>query len=159
LEAYRNPMRKNITPDRIMNGEINYSYEDFIKGLWKEVESSMSRDKFAHITNCKERNRQYKESVRELFSFVYEICLQAVLKHPRLKRILEKANDEEKNIVQKTLKSHKDSIELSRAIFLREISVEIEKGLTKRQAAKVVVEHNKNILIHFLKNQATSKRK
>ena len=152
-------MRKNINPDRIMKGEINFSHEDFIKGLWKEVEASISRDEFAHISNSRERSKQYRESMREVFNFVYEICLQAAIKTPHLKRILEMANDEEKNIVEKTIKSYKDSIDILRAIFVREISAEIEKDLTKKQAVKVVVERSKNRLIHFLGSQATSKRK
>jgi len=152
-------MRKKITPDRIINGDVKYSLEDFFKELWKDIEASISRDDFAHISNIKERSREYKKNVREVFNFVYETCFQAAKNSPRLKRILEKASDEEKNIIEKTIKSYKDSIDILRAIFVREISAEIEKGLTKRQAAKFVVERSKNRLIHFLRSQATSKRK
>jgi site-specific DNA-adenine methylase len=98
LEASRNHMRKNITPERIINNDVKYSLEDFFKELWKDVEASISKDDFAHISNSKERSRQYKESVREVFNFVYEICLEAAIKAPRLKRILNIAGDEEKNI-------------------------------------------------------------
>ena len=152
-------MRKKITSNRIINNDVNYSIEDFFKGLWKDIEASISKDDFAHITNIKERNRQYKENVREVFNFVYEICLQAAIKTPRLKRTLENVNDEEKNIVVKTIKSYKDSIEILRAIFVRDISAEIKKDFTDRQAFKIVVERSKNSLIHFLRTQTTSKRK
>lgn len=159
MEVSRNHMRKNITPKRIINNDVKYSLEDFFKGLWKDVEVSISKDDFAHISNSRERSRQYKESVREVFNFVYEICLQAAIKTPRLKRILINAGDEEKNIVVKTIKSHKDSIEILRAIFVRDISAEIKKDFTDRQAFKIVVERSKNSLIHFLRTQTTSKRK
>jgi hypothetical protein len=111
------------------------------------------------ISNAKERSKQYKESLREVFNFVYEICLQASIKTPRLKRILIYAGDEEKNILVKTIKSYKNSIDILRAIFVREISAEIEKNLKKRQAVKIVVERSKNRLIHFLRDQTTSQRK
>ena len=152
-------MRKKITPDRIKNSDVKYSLDDFFKGLWKDIESSISKDDFAHISNSKERNKAYKKNVRDAFNFIYEICLQAAIKTSSLKRILEKASDEEKNIVVKTIKSYKDSIEILRAIFVRDISAEIEKDLTDRQAFKIVVERSKNRLIHFLRSQATSKRK
>ncbi len=152
-------MKKNITPERIRNNDVKYSLEDFFKELWKDVEASISKDDFAHIANSRERNKQYIESVREVFNFVYEICLQAVCKQSRLKRMIEIANDKEKNIITQTLKSHSDSIDLLRAVLLKDISAEIEKGLTKRQAAKVVIERNKNRLIHFLRSQPTSQRK
>jgi hypothetical protein len=152
-------MRKKITPDRIINNDVEYSFEDFFKGLWKDVEASISKDDFAQISNSRERNRQYKESVREVFNFVYEICLQAAIRTPRLKRILINAGDEEKNIIEKTIKSYKNSIDILRAIFVSEISAEIEKNLTKRQAFKIVVERSKNRLIHFLRDHTTSKRK
>jgi Glu-tRNA(Gln) amidotransferase subunit E-like FAD-binding protein len=159
LEASRNHMRKNITPERIINNDVKYSLEDFFKELWKDVEASISKDDFAHISNSKERSRQYKESVREVFNFVYEICLEAAIKAPRLKRILNIAGDEEKNIIEKTIKSYKNNIEILHAIFVRDISAETEKDLTKRQAVKIVVERSKNRLIHFLRDQTTSKRK
>jgi Glu-tRNA(Gln) amidotransferase subunit E-like FAD-binding protein len=152
-------MRKNITPERIINNDVKYSLEDFFKELWKDVEASISKDDFAHISNSKERSRQYKESVREVFNFVYEICLEAAIKAPRLKRILNIAGDEEKNIIEKTIKSYKNNIEILHAIFVRDISAETEKDLTKRQAVKIVVERSKNRLIHFLRDQTTSKRK
>ena len=159
MEASRNHMRKNITPERIINNDVKYSLEDFFKELWKDVEASISKDDFAHISNSKERSRQYKESVREVFNFVYEICLEAAIKAPRLKRILNIAGDEEKNIIEKTIKSYKNNIEILHAIFVRDISAETEKDLTKRQAVKIVVERSKNRLIHFLRDQTTSKRK
>lgn len=152
-------MRKKITPERIINNDVKYSLEDFFRGLWKDVEASISKDDFAHISNSKERSRQYKECVREVFNFVYEICLEAAIKAPRLKRILTNAGDEEKNIIEKTIKSYKNSIDILRAIFVREISDEIEKDLTKRQAVKIVVDRSKNRLILFLRDQTTSKRK
>lgn len=152
-------MRKKITPDRIINAEVDYSLEDFFKELWKDVEASISKDDFAHISNSRERSRQYKESVREVFNFVYEICLQASIRTPRLKRILMIAGDEEKNIIEKTIQSYKTRIDILRAIFVREISAEIEKDLTKRQAVKIVVERSKNKWIHFLRDHTTSKGK
>jgi hypothetical protein len=152
-------MRNNITPERIINNDIKYSLEDFFKELWKDVEASISKDDFAHISDSKERSRQYKECVREVFNFVYEICLEAAIKAPRLKRILINAGDEEKGIIEKIIKSYKKNIEILHAIFVRDISEEIEKDLTKRQAVKIVVERGKNRLIHFLRDQTTSKRK
>jgi hypothetical protein len=159
LGAFRIDMRKIITPERIINNDIKYSLEDFFKELWKGVEASISKDDFAHISNSKERTRQYKECVREVFNFVYEICLEAAIKAPRLKRILNNAGDEEKNIIEKTIKSYKNNIEILHAVFVRDISAETEKDLTKRQAVKIVVDRSKNRLIHFLRDQTTSRRK
>jgi hypothetical protein len=152
-------MSKKISPERIINNDVKYSLEDFFKELWKDVEASISKDDFAHISNSKERSRQYKECVREVFNFVYEVCLEAAIKAPRLKRILNNAGEEEKNIIRKIIKSYKKNIEILRAIFVRDISAETEKDLTERQAVKIVVERSKNRLIHFLRDQTTSQRK
>jgi hypothetical protein len=152
-------MRKNITPERIIKNDVKYSLEDYFKELWKDVEVSISKGDFDHISNSRERSRRYKESVREVFNFVYEICLEAAIKAPRLKRILNSAGDEEKNIIEKTIKSYKNNIEILHAIFVRDVSAEIEKDLTKRQAVKIVVERSNNRLIRFLRDQTTSKRK
>jgi hypothetical protein len=152
-------MSKKISPERIINNDVKYSLEDFFKELWKDVEASISKDDFAHISNSKERSRQYKECVREVFNFVYEVCLEAAIKAPRLKRILNNAGEEEKNIIRKIIKSYKKNIEILRAIFVRDISAETEKDLTERQAVKIVVERSKNRLIHFLRDQNNIQKK
>jgi len=146
-------MRKKITPKRIKNSKVDYSLQNFLEDLWKDVETSISKDDFAHISNTTERSKKYEESVREVFNFVCEICFQTARQSPRLKKILQRANDNEKNIIENTIKSHKDRINLLRAVYIREISDEIEKGFTKRQAAKSVLGRHKSIRIQFLKSQ------
>ncbi|MGD9346963.1 MAG: hypothetical protein PVH84_13930 [Candidatus Aminicenantes bacterium] len=149
-------MRKKITPERIKNNDVDYSLMDFLEELWEDVETSISKDDLTHISNTTERTKKYEENVREVFNFVCEICFQTALQSPRLKRILQRANDNEKNIIENTMKSHKDRIDLLRAVCVREISAEIEKGLTKRQAAKSVVGRHKNIRIQFLRSRMKS---
>ena len=153
LEEFERRMRKKITPERIKNREVEYSLQDFLEELWTEVETSISRNDFSHISNATERAKKYEENVREVFNFVCEICFQTALQSPRLQRIFQRANDNEKNIIKNTIKSHKDRIGLLRAVYIREISAEIAKGLTKRQAAKSVVGRHKNIRIQFLRSQ------
>lgn len=149
-------MRKKITPGRIKSNDVDYSLQDFLKDLWKDVEDSISKDDFAHISNNTERTKKYEDSVREVFNFVCEICFQTALQSPRLKRILQRVDNNEKNIIENTIKSHQDKINRLRAVCIREISAEIAKGLTKRQAAKSVVGRHKNIRIQFLRSQIKS---
>lgn len=152
-------MRKHITPHRIIHNGVDYSFEDFLKGLWKDVDASLSQEEFSHISNRNERNKEVRKNVKEVFNFVCEICFQAALKNPRLTKILDTVNEEEKNIIKKTIKSYKDHIDLLRAIFVREIASEIEKGLTRRQATRLVIEQEKNILIQYMRSQATQTKK
>ena len=58
--------------------------------------------------------------------------------------MLEKMDTENKNIIQNTLKSNEENIALLRAIFTREISDKLERGLSKRQAVKATIEQSKN---------------
>ena len=80
---------------------------------------------------------------------MYRICYLAAANYPELKEMLEKIDSENKNIVQKTLKSNEENIAFLRAIFVREISKKLKQGLTKRQAVKATIEESKRAFTNW----------
>ena len=146
-------MKKNFTHKQVMNGEVDYSFEDFLLDLFHEVESLISKDD-SHKTSGEVQASEYKRTINEVFRFVSEICFQAAINSPDLKLLLEKTKGEEKEIIKETLKSNKDNIALLRAILRRQLASGLEKGLTKRQAAKQGITQNKGKLIRCLGKSA-----
>jgi hypothetical protein len=134
-------MKKRFTPKQVKNGKVVYTFEDFFIDLWEDVKSTLSEE-YSKKMSDKEQ--------RDVFNFVYELCYLAAMNHPELELMLEKAGAENKDIVQKTLKSNQKNIALLRAIFMREIANKLEQGLTKRQAAKATIEESKNVLINWM---------
>jgi hypothetical protein len=134
-------MKKKFTPKQVKNGKVVYTFEDFFIDLWEDVKSILSKE-YSKKMSDKEQ--------RDVFNFVYELCYLAAMNHPELELMLEKAGAENKDIVQKTLKSNQKNIAILRAIFMREIANKLEQGLTKRQAAKATIEESKNVLINWM---------
>ena len=146
-------MRKKITPKQIMNGDVDYSLEGFLSDLFRDVKSSISKN---NLKNKSEevQESEYKKTLNEVFRFVSEVCFQAAINSPNLKLQLEKSKSEEKEIIKETLKSNKDNIELLRALLMRQVAIRLERGLTKRKAAKQVITQSKGVLIEFLGKSA-----
>ena len=146
-------MKKEFTPKQVMNGNVGYSLEEFLLDHFCEVKSSISKDDF-NSTSGEVQDIKYKKTVHEVFRFVSEICFQAAIYSPDLKLLLEKSKSEENEIIKETLKSNKDNIDLLRALLWRQVATRLERGLTKRQAAKQVIKQSKGILIAFLGKSA-----
>jgi hypothetical protein len=134
-------MKKKYTAEQVKNGKVAYTFEDFLNELWEDVKSTLSKEYSKKMLD-KER--------RDVFKFVYELCYLAAMNHPELELMLEKADAENKSIMQKTLISNKENIALLHAIFMREIANRLEQGLTKRQAVKATIEECKSILTNWM---------
>jgi hypothetical protein len=134
-------MKKRFTPEQVKNGKLVYTFEDFFIDLWEDVKSTLSKEYSKKMSD---------EEQRDVFNFVYELCYLAAMNHPELELMLEKAGAENKDIVQKTLKSNQKNIALLRAIFMREIANRLEQGLTKRQAVKATIEESKSVLVNWM---------
>jgi hypothetical protein len=134
-------MKKRSTPEQVKKSKVLYTFEDFLNDLWEDIKSTLSKE-YSKKMSDKEQ--------RDVFKFVYELCYLAVMNHPELELTLEKADAENKGIVQKTLISNKENIALLRAIFMREITNRLEQGLTKRQAVKATIEESKSVLVNWM---------
>ena len=135
-------MKKRYTPKQVKNGKVLYTFEDILNDLWEDVKSTLSKEYSKKMSD---------KDQRDVFNFVYELCYLAAMNHQELELMLEKADDENKGIVQKTLKSNQKNIALLRAIFMREIANRLEQGLTKRQAVKATIEESKSVLVNWMK--------
>jgi len=135
-------MKKRFTPKQVKNGKVLYTFEDFLNDLWEDVKSTLSKEYSKKMSD---------KDQRDVFNFVYELCYLAAMNHQELELMLEKADDENKGIGQKTLKSNQKNIALLRAIFMREIANRLEQGLTKRQAVKATIEESKSVLVNWMK--------
>jgi len=136
-----------------MNGNVDYSFEEFLSDLFGEVKSSISKNNF-NSKSKEGKNSSYKKTVNEVFRFVSELCFKAAINSPDLTVLLEKSGSEDKRIIEETLISNMGNIRMLRALFMKQIASQLESGLTKRQAAKQVISHNNGILIDFLGKSA-----
>ena len=135
-------MKKKFTPEQVKNGKVVYTFEAFLSDLWEDVKSTLSKE-YSKKMSDKEQ--------RDVFNFVYELCYLAAMNHPELELMLEKADTENRDIVQKTLISNKENIALLHAIFMRRIANRLEQGLTKRQAVKATIEESKSVFTNWMK--------
>lgn len=147
-------MKKRFTPEQVKNSKVLYTFETFLSDLWEDVKSTLSKEYSKKMSDKEQQGGKYEEIIRDVFNFVYELCYLAAINHPELKLMLEKADAENKSIVQKTLKSNKENIALLRAIFMREIANRLEQGLTKRQAVKATIEDSKSVFTNWKKPHA-----
>ncbi len=120
------------------------TFETFLGELWEDVESTFSKGFSAKNLAERQPRESFKKSLKDVFAFVYELCYLSAINHPKLKGMLEKMDDENKSVIQNTLKSNEENIVLLRAIFTREISDKLKEGLSKRQAVKATIEESKS---------------
>ena len=143
-------MKKRFTPEQVKNGKVVYTFEAFLSDLWEDIESTLSKEYSNKMSDKERQNGKYEKTLRDVFVFVYALCYLAATNPPELKLMLEKTDDKNKDIVQKTLKSNKENIALLRAIFMREITNRLEQGLTKRQAVKATIEESKSVFTNWM---------
>lgn len=141
-------MKKNFTPEQVKKGEVSYSIEDFLNDLWEEVRSNLHKKDFGRPSE-KGIEQDFREAGKRVFYFVYEICYLAAVKKAYLEIILKKSDESERKHIKKTIKENRENINLLRAILLRQITVGLNKGLTKKQAARAAVEHSKDVIFKW----------
>jgi len=144
-------MEKDFTPSQVRKGEVDYSLEEFLNDLWEDVKSSVSKGDFNFLPRGSKRDRKYDDTIREIFYFYYEICYLAAIKKSYLKITLKRSSEAQKKAIKKALKENKENINMLHAIFRNQMARELNKGLTKKQAAKVIVEHNKDLICNWNK--------
>ena len=142
-------MKKRFTPEQVKNGKVVYTFEAFLSDLWEDIESTVSKEYSNKMPGKERQNGKYEKTLRDVFVFVYELCYLAARNPQEFKLMLEKTDDKNKDIVQKTLKLNKENIALLRAIFMRGITDRLEQGLTKRQAVKATIEESKSVFANW----------
>lgn len=151
-------MKRGFTPSQVIEGEVDYSLDEFLKDLWEEVKSKISKEVFNHLPEGEEKDRKYNEAIRKVFNFVYEICYMAVMEKQRLKLVLKQPDEGEIEIIKRTIKENKRNIDMLHAILTRRMAKGFNKGLTKKQAAKAVVEYSKELIHNWNKKEHLNKR-
>jgi hypothetical protein len=146
-------MRQDITPIQVMIEAVDYSHEEFLRNLWKTVKSNVSREKFNHIPEREERDRKYDEALREVFNFIYEICYLAAARKPYLEMMLKRSNEAERKIIEKTIKENKGNIDMLHAILIKHMKRGLNKGLTRKQAAKSAIDYSKEVFFKWNKEK------
>ncbi len=92
--------------------------------------------------------------MKDVFRFVYNVCYNSAINFSRIEEVLEKADQEEKEIIKKTVQSNRDNINILHAIFMKEISENLDKGLTEQQASKIVINHSKNAMRKVMRKKS-----
>jgi len=139
-------MKWSFTPTQVIEGEVVYSLEDYIRDLLEEIKSKVSKKEFDQFQEGEERDKKYLKAVKDVFNFEYEINFMYALKKSYLSKIVKKADDEEKKIIKKTIKENKANMDMLHAILMKRIANELGKGLTIKQAIKATEEYSKNLI-------------
>ncbi len=147
-------MKKEFTPDHILKGKVEYLLEDFLEDLWEEVRDTVSNHDFSHDPDGEARDKNYENDLKDVFRFVYNVCYNSAINFSRIEEVLEKADQEEKEIIKRTVQSNRGNINLLHAIFMKEISENLNKGLSKQQALKIVITHSNNAIREVMRRKS-----
>lgn len=150
-------MKKEITPDHILQGKVEYSLEHFLEDLWEEVRDTVSKYDFSNDPDDEAQDKSYENVLEQVFRFVYDVCYNSAINFSRIEEVLEKADQEDREIIKKTVKSNRDNINLLHAIFMKEISENLERGLSEQQASKIVITHSKNAMRKVMRRKSEQK--
>ncbi len=141
-----NKMKWSFTPKQVIEGEVNYTLEEFVRELWGEVKSKISKEEFNRFPEGQEREKKYYKAIKDVFNFEYEICYVCAIKKPYLDAVIEQFNGEEKEIIKKTTKENKGNIDMLHALLVKHIANGRSKGLSKKQALKSTYEYSKDLI-------------
>ncbi len=144
-------MKRKFTPAQVTEGKVDYSLEEFLRDLWEDVKSNISKEVLNRLPEGKKRDRKYNEAIREVFNFVCDICYLAVVEKSYLKLVLKQSNEVERKLIKKTIKENKSNIDMLYAILRMHIARGLKEGLTKKQAVKATVEYSKELISKWRK--------
>jgi len=129
-----------------MKGKINRSLEELLDDLLEAAKSNISEVDLNNLPNEDEKNRKYNKATRDTFNFLYELCYLAAIQKQRLRLIIQHSNESDKKIITKALEENKDNIDVLHSILMKKIKRELNKGLTPKQALKVVEAQNRKLV-------------
>lgn len=147
-------MKKEFTPNHILQGKVEYSLENFLEDLWEEARDTVSKHDFSNDPVGEAPDKKNANALKDVFRFVYNVCYNSAINFSRIEEVLEKADQEEKEIIKKTVQSNRDNINILHAIFMKEISENLDKGLTEQQASKIVINHSKNAMRKVMRKKS-----
>lgn len=147
-------MKKEFKPDHILQGEVEYSLEEFLEDLWEEVRNTMSKYDFSNDPVGRAPDKKNENVFRDVFRYIFNVCYHSAINFSRIEEVLEKAGQAEREIIKKTVQSNRDNINLLHAIFMKEISENLDKGLSEQQASKIVITHSKNAMREVMRRKS-----
>jgi len=134
-----------------MNEKINRSFEDLLDNLLEAARSNISEVNSNKLPKGENKNRKYNETIRDIFNFFYDVCNLAAIQKQRLRLIIKYSNESDKKIIMKAIEDNKDNIDVLHSILMKKIKRELNKGLTPKQALKVVEAHNRELVSKWSK--------
>lgn len=134
-----------------MKGKIDYSLEEFLDNLLDAAKSNISEVDLSNLPKGDEKNRKYNSVIRDTFNFLCDVCYLAAIQKQRLRLIIKHSNESDKKIIMKAIEENNDNIDMLHSILLKQIERELNKGLTQKQALKVVEAHNKDLVYKWSK--------
>jgi hypothetical protein len=129
-----------------MKGKIDGSLEELFDDLLEAAKSNISKVDLSQLPKGEKKSRKYNEAIRDTFNFYYDVCNLAAIQKQRLKLIVKYSNESDKKIITKAIEENKDSIDMLHSILMKQIKRELNKGLTQKQALKIVEAHNRELV-------------
>jgi len=129
------PMQWNFTSKQVAQGEVDYSLDEFIDDLYREV-----RDNFPEYGT---------HELNTMSRLAYDVCyctatrrsLDALLQHCR-----EKGLTVDRQYLELIRDSNLDNGEMLKAIFARKVSEYVDSGLGSEEALKKLDEYHHTVL-------------
>lgn len=140
----------NFEPSQVLNGKVSYPLENFLREFKEEVKAKLLKNHFEKVPEEGDLRNDFDRAVRDVFDFECQICFMAAVRKTRLKDLLDRSREQEKEIIKSTILENKDNIEMLRAIALHSFRKEIKKGLTKNQALKKIDDRHKELILKFI---------
>jgi hypothetical protein len=134
-----------------MKGKIDCSLEELFGDLLEVAKSNISKVDLSQLPKGKKKSSKYNEAIRETFNFFYDVCNLAAIQKERLRLIVKYSNESDKKIIMMAIEENKDSIDILHSILMKQIKRELNKGLTQKQAFKVVEAHNRELVCKWSK--------
>lgn len=129
-----------------MKGKINRSLEELLDDLLETAKSNISEVDSSKLPKGENKSRKYNEAIKDIFNFFYDVCNLAAIQKQRLRLIIKYSNESDKKIIMKAIEENKDNIDVLHSILMKKIKRELNKGLTPKQALKVVEAHNRELV-------------
>jgi hypothetical protein len=138
----RNNDLKKLTGDRIISGEVEYNFDDWLKDLAEKVKVDFS----AEALEMEEGSEQHEFWLDKFFAITFGVCYDQAQSYTTKKAegIFKEITPGEffdeniKSLIPTIKKEYKHFIDILRGIMLRDFTAAVVEGLSEKKAAQLL---------------------
>lgn len=133
---------KKLTGERIISGEVDYNFDDWLKDLAEKVKVDFS----AEALKMEEGSERHEFWLGKLFAITFGVCYdqaqsyttrkaEGIFKEITPGKVFEKNI---KSLIPTIKKEYKHLIDILRGIMLRDFTAALVEGLSEKKAAQLL---------------------